>query len=221
MAVPAAPVLEARNTGDNSVRLVWPEVSGATGYNLYRGTSELAPETQGRNEKQTVTIDATGGTFKLTYSGQQTTAINWNATAQAVEDALVALSNIELGDVDVTLVGLVYTVEFTGLLARTNVAQMTSDATLLTGGPHTATVATSVAGVAARTLSVVSPLYDATTTNVNYWYTVRAKNAEGEGAASNIVRVLAAVSSDPDTDPTRALKTVRTFIGQYGGVNAP
>jgi hypothetical protein len=104
------------------------------------------------NEVQTVTITGgpTGGTFTLTFSGQTTAGINWNANAAAVESALEALSNIGVGEVDVT--GgpgptTPYLVEFRGTLGRTNVAQMTGDATGLTGGAGNAvTVTTTTAG---------------------------------------------------------------------------
>lgn len=53
----------------------------------------------GTNEVQSVTITGgpTGGTFTLTYSGQTTGAIAYNATAAAVQAALGALSNIGTG----------------------------------------------------------------------------------------------------------------------------
>src|SRR3981081_3618983 len=56
------------------------------------------------NEQQTVTITGapTGGTFTLTYSGQTTTALAYNAPAAAVQGALVALSNIGTGNVNGT-----------------------------------------------------------------------------------------------------------------------
>jgi hypothetical protein len=56
------------------------------------------------NEAQTVTITGTptGGTFTLTYSGQTTAAIAYNANAAAVQSALEALSNLAPGDVTVT-----------------------------------------------------------------------------------------------------------------------
>lgn len=44
----------------------------------------------------------TGGTFTLTYDGQTTLPIAYNASTAAVEAAIVALSNITFGDVDVT-----------------------------------------------------------------------------------------------------------------------
>lgn len=47
------------------------------------------------NEVQLVTLmNASAGTFTMTYSGQTTAAIDWDATAVEVRDALVALSNI-------------------------------------------------------------------------------------------------------------------------------
>lgn len=56
-----------------------------------------------RNEVQNLTNDGTGGTFNLTFDGQVTAEIAFDATAAALESALEALSNIE--DVVVTLNG--------------------------------------------------------------------------------------------------------------------
>lgn len=54
------------------------------------------------NEKQLVTLtNATGGTFTLTYSGQTTAAIPYNAAPSEVRTALENLSNIGTGDVQV------------------------------------------------------------------------------------------------------------------------
>lgn len=106
------------------------------------------------NEVETVTVNATGGTFTLTFSGQTTAAIAFNATAGAVQSALEALSNIAPGDITVTggpeATGPV-TVEFRGAYAGTNVTQMTANSGSLTGGTHTATVATTIGGAAAQT----------------------------------------------------------------------
>lgn len=103
----------------------------------------------GANEVQNVIVDATAGQFKLTYSGQTTTDIAYNASAATVQLALEALSNIAVGDVAVsgTLPGAL-SVEFTGLLAATNVAQMTAAAgtTPLSGGSASAAVVTVQAG---------------------------------------------------------------------------
>lgn len=58
------------------------------------------------NEVQTITLDtgvyATGGTFTITYAGQTTGAIAYNASAATILTALEALSNIEAGHVSVS-----------------------------------------------------------------------------------------------------------------------
>ena len=50
---------------------------------------------QKTDEQQTVRVtNATGGTFTLTYNGQTTAPLAWNATAAQVDAALEALSNV-------------------------------------------------------------------------------------------------------------------------------
>lgn len=106
----------------------------------------------GANEVQSITVDASGGTFTITYSGQTTSALAYNASAATVQTALEALSNLAPGDVTVS--GgpgndggdNPYILTFGGTLAETNVAQVTTNAGSLTGGAGTATVATTEAG---------------------------------------------------------------------------
>lgn len=91
-----------------------------------------------QNEIQTITITGTptGGSFTLTYSGQTTSAIAYNASAATVQAALEALSNIAVGDVACTggtLPGTAVKVTFTGVFANTDVALMTATSGL-TGG---------------------------------------------------------------------------------------
>lgn len=100
----------------------------------------------GTNEVQTITIDATGGDFTVTYAGQTTAATAYNASAATLQTNLEALSNLAPGDVTVTKVGSVFTLTFGGTLADTNVAAVTTNAGGLTGGASTATVATTQAG---------------------------------------------------------------------------
>jgi hypothetical protein len=80
--------------------------------------------------------NVTAGTFTITYDGQTTTAIAHNATATTVQAALIALSNLNVGDVVVTG-GIVtttpFTLKFGGSLAGTNVAAVTVNVTSLTG----------------------------------------------------------------------------------------
>jgi len=104
------------------------------------------------SEVQTVTITGTptGGTFTLTFSGQTTGTIAYNATASTVQTALEALSNIAPGDVVCTggpLPGTAVVVTFGGQYAGTDVSQMTASGAGLTGGTTpTVTVTTTTAG---------------------------------------------------------------------------
>ena len=103
------------------------------------------------NEQQTITMHDTpsGGTFTLTYSGQTTGNIAYNATAATIDTALEALSNIAAGDVTCTGGPLpaAVTVEFTGSLAGGNRSEMTSDVTNITGTSVTSSHAETVTGV--------------------------------------------------------------------------
>lgn len=93
------------------------------------------------NEIQQVTLDATGGTFTLDYSGQTTAAIAWDATPADVTTALESLSNIDPGDVLVTgVAGGPFTIEFTGALAGINTPKLVADSTNLTGASAAAVV---------------------------------------------------------------------------------
>lgn len=50
--------------------------------------------------RHTISMSGTsGGTFTLTFKGQTTTALAWNATAATVSAAVIALSNVNTGDV--------------------------------------------------------------------------------------------------------------------------
>jgi hypothetical protein len=110
----------------------------------------------GTAEVQTVTITGspTGGTFTLTYSGQTTAAIAYNATAATVQSALEALSNIEPNDIVVAGgpgPATPWTVTFEagdlgGQFDGTNVAQMTASGAGLTGGTTPAVAVTTTTG---------------------------------------------------------------------------
>jgi hypothetical protein len=120
--------------------MVLGQVASTTLWGPYSGTTD---------EKQSVTVTGapTGGTYTLTYSGQTTAAIAYNATAAAVQTALAALSNIGAGNVLVTGAnGGPYTVAFVGTLANTDVAQMTATASLTGGTSPGVTIATTTAG---------------------------------------------------------------------------
>ena len=69
---------------------------------------------------QTITINETSGTYQLTFNGQQTVPISYNATALTVQTDLDNLSTIGGvgGSVSVNLNGNIYTVTFGGTLGQ-------------------------------------------------------------------------------------------------------
>lgn len=108
----------------------------------------------GKDEVQRVSVaSATGGTFTLTFEGQVTGAIAYNASAATVQAALEALSNIAPGDITVTggpLGTSAVDVTFTGALKASNRTQMTATSSL-TGVGAAVTITTPNEGVAPST----------------------------------------------------------------------
>lgn len=117
------------------------------------------------NEVQSVTVNAAAGQFRLTFNGQQTGDLDFNATAASVQAALNGLSTVAPGAVTVSGGpgaaggGTPYSITFTtgAGIAGANVAQLVSaqGATPLSGGSgggaDSATVATTVQGGGAST----------------------------------------------------------------------
>jgi len=111
--------------------------------------------TAGTDEVQTLTIDATGGTFKLAFDGFTTAAISWSATNATlvanVDAALEALPNIGAGNIT-TAVGSMtagvgtLTLTFAGELAKKAVNTITVANNSLTGNA-TLSVAETTPGV--------------------------------------------------------------------------
>lgn len=140
-------------------KLQWGEdVTGTIAYNAtagavqtaLRGLGNVPAPTGGVNDVQTVSLTGapTGGTFTLTYAGQTTAGIAFNANAAAVLSALVALSNIDPGDVTVTGTGP-WVVTFGGTKAYASQTVMTGSGASLTGGTSPAvSVAHTTTGVA-------------------------------------------------------------------------
>jgi len=102
----------------------------------------------GSNEVQTILITGTptGGDFTLTFDGETTAPIAFNANGAAVKAALEALPNIQVGDITPgggPLPGTQVSVNFGGSFAGIDVPQMTADDSGLTGGTSpTVTVGT-------------------------------------------------------------------------------
>lgn len=105
------------------------------------------------SEVQTIGLGAaTAGTVAITFDGQTTTALPWNATSAAVQTALEALSNVAPGEIVASggpFPGVV-TLTFAAAKAASNQSTITAVGTGLTAG--TITIATPTPGS-----SVINP----------------------------------------------------------------
>jgi hypothetical protein len=101
---------------------------------------------------QLLVIDAAGGDYTLTHSGNTTAALDFDATAADVETALE--DTADLTDVEVSGTGDADD-PFVITIVDGEVSAITADDTNLTGGASTATVSTAgtpvIAGILART----------------------------------------------------------------------
>lgn len=133
---------------DNGLPLIIP-VKLPASVSYLKGT--ILCEKKGKNEVVTLTEGTamTAGTYTLTFGGQTTAALDYDATAAEVQAALEALSSIGTGNVSVTggpISSAVMTITFQNDLGYQNVGAVTSDQTSLTG---TFAIAVATAGVAA------------------------------------------------------------------------
>lgn len=115
------------------------------------------------SEVQTITVTGspTGGSFTLTFSGQTTGSIAYNASSSTVQTALEALSNIAPGDVACTggpLPGTPVVVTFGGAYAGTDVALMTHTDSLTGGTAPAVSVSTTTAGGTGNAIGYRAPL---------------------------------------------------------------
>lgn len=119
------------------------------GITLSAGTAEV--------QTQSKVSTVSGGTFTISFMGETTSAIAYNASNATVLAALEALPNIAPGDValasgPVNTGGVTFT--FAGQYASSNVPLMTIDSTLLTGG-GSYTIAQTTAGASLTELTQV------------------------------------------------------------------
>lgn len=123
------------------------EFEVASGGNFFMDKDTATPVA----EIQSLTVDAAGGTYTITWNGQTTTALAYNANAATVTNVMEALSNVGVGDVIVTggvgASGGGTPYVFTWAVAKGNVAQPTTTAASLTGGAGTAVFTTTTPGV--------------------------------------------------------------------------
>ena len=119
------------------------------------------PGVAGVNEVQSISMSptvATGGTYTLTFGAEETAAINYNANASQVQAALEALTGIAVADVVVAggpLTSGAFTLTFGGLLANSNVGQVSVTSAVLTPLSSIA-VSTLTAGAAGSAIGVAA-----------------------------------------------------------------
>jgi hypothetical protein len=127
---------------------------------LSKSAGKIATAVVVGTEVQTVTIgaEATGGTFKLSFRGEQTAAIAHNAAAAAVDAALEALASIGAGNVAVTGdAGGPYTVTFGGALAGEALPLLVLSENKLDGEGADVTIVETTAGISQRQVGYVIP----------------------------------------------------------------
>jgi RHS repeat-associated protein len=107
-----------------------------------------------------LTGSPTGGTFTLTFGGQTTSGIAYNASASTVQTALAALSSVGSGNVVVSpAVNGGWEVRFTGSLGGLFQTQMTANSSGLTGGtsPSVVVATISLGGDAGNVVDTTDP----------------------------------------------------------------
>jgi len=132
---PASKVFRATFAG-GLVGVDQPMISGnganLTGASVYVSTTQAAQSAQNERQSVSLTNNPGGGTFTITYDGNTTSAIAYDANAATVETELESLANIDAVEVS-GADGGPWTVEFQGTLAATDVALLTGNAASLTG----------------------------------------------------------------------------------------
>lgn len=104
----------------------------------------------GIDEEQRIgTFEATGGTFKLSFDGEETGSIAWDATNAEIKTALFGLTTIGIGNVSVVEGPLGvndHRVTFEGALANTNVELLKANTGELVGNLNIATLTNGFSG---------------------------------------------------------------------------
>ena len=142
----------------------------ASSAQLITATSSLVPASSstltytGTADIQVVTLGSpTGGTFTLSFGGQTTSALAYNASAATVQTAFLSLSSVGSGNATVTgSAGGPYTVTFTGSLANITQSPITATSSL---------TPTSVIGISHAT-APSPPSTSTATVNLPVWVPV-------------------------------------------------
>lgn len=194
-----------------------------------------APYSGDTNEIQKIAVDATGGTFTITFRGTASAAIAFNATAAAVQAALELNPEIEHGDVVVTggpgNAGATtpYFLAFGGQYAGMDVAAVTTGVGSLTGGAGTAAVTTTQGGAAGAVNEVQTLTVDASAGTYTLTFlgrttapiafnataaTVQAAMEAAFGIAVNTIAVTGGVGASGGGTPYVFTFSGATYAGQ-------
>jgi len=174
------------------------------------------------NESQQIAVNATGGTWTLTFNGQTTGALAFNITAAALKTAIEALSTVGAGNTLVTggpgAAGAPtpYVITFIGARGGVDQPAITTVATALTGGTPSsaATVTTLTAGAAE-------------VTNVERYVTVCVVDETGQPCSTAIKSAVGTYLDQhrevnfviPIIDPTYTTIDVQTTIKPAQGTD--
>jgi hypothetical protein len=153
----------------------------ATYPNTYK--VDCLPSPSGPDEVQQVNVDATEGQFKLSFRGQSTSDLPYNATPAAVQAALRALSPIGPSGLAVSGSPGAYKVTFGGKLAGANIEQLKAvDGTTPLGGGGGASVSTTTVGGKDAPVTVEAHL-EGLTVGATYHFRIFATNAAGTASS--------------------------------------
>lgn len=167
------------------------------------------------NEVQKVyLVNGSVGTFTLTYAGQTTAPIAYNASAATVDAALEALSNIGAGDVSVVKTGDYWTVTFGTALAATNVAQMTGNA----AGLLVASVAAGTPGVAYAITTTAAQVTAALAADAEANNLIVAANKAGNDG-TGVVTAMAATALTGGKDGNGGIPALAAYTTVLTGAN--
>lgn len=130
---------------------------------------------------------ASAGTFTLTYKGQTTAGIAYNATSAAVQSALRALSTIGATGCTVSGAAPTWVVTFTGALANDTADLLTGSGAGLTGGAFVATAAPQYAAMTHDMACFVSNMAEFSDDEGAYavQYTLAVAEDSGWGASGS------------------------------------
>lgn len=182
------------------------------------GPTDLPPAT---SEIQQVAVNAEGGTFTLSFEGQATAPISFDAEASEVRAALDAMLTAVSPGGSVRVAGgpgnpgaeLPYSVAFAGSLAGTDVAQLTGDPASLTGSSPGVTVTTKVQGGGAGTGQLAAYATNVAVTPTSSPVTMTIELPMGITLASAPQQVAGEGWSCPGAEARRVTCTATTAIG--------